>query len=299
MRSAGYEVLGELGRGGMGVVYLARKLALNRLCAVKMILAGPHAGTATAARFHAEAEVIARLRHPGVVQIYHVGEAEGLPFLELEYLPGGSLDKQLNGTPMPPANAARLVETIAMAISQAHREGVVHRDLKPANILLDAAGNPKVADFGLAKILDSDVGLTKSRAIVGSPSYMAPEQAEGSSKQVGAATDVYALGAILYELLTGRPPFHAPTAMETLRRSNRTTPSLHPTCSQVYPATWKPFACTALKSHQPGVTPRRKPWRRTSAGSGPASRSWPARPRSGSAGSSGLAATRHWRPPWA
>ena len=224
MQSAGYEVLGELGRGGMGVVYLARKLALNRLCAVKMILAGPHAGTATAARFRAEAEVIARLRHPDVVQIYHVGEAEGLPFLELEYLPGGSLDKRLHGTPMPPIDAARLVESVAHAIAQAHREGVIHRDLKPANILLDAEGNPKVADFGLAKILDSDGGLTKSRAIVGSPSYMAPEQAEGSSKQVGAATDVYALGAILYELLTGRPPFHAPTAMETLAQVKTNDP---------------------------------------------------------------------------
>jgi eukaryotic-like serine/threonine-protein kinase len=127
MRSAGYEVFGELGRGGMGVVYLARKLALNRLCAVKMILAGPHAGTATAARFRAEAELIARLQHPDVVKIYHVGEAEGLPFLELEYLPGGSLDKRLSGTPMPPADAARLVETIARAIAQAHREGIIPR----------------------------------------------------------------------------------------------------------------------------------------------------------------------------
>ncbi len=229
MRSAGYEVIGELGRGGMGVVYLARKVALNRLCAVKMILAGPHAGTATAARFRAEAELIARLRHPDVVQIYHVGEADGLPFLELEYLRGGSLDKALNGTPMAPAAAARLVETVARAIAQAHREGVIHRDLKPANILLDDQKNPKVADFGLAKLLDSDSGLTKSRAIVGSPSYMAPEQAEGSSSQVGAATDVYALGAVLYELLTGRPPFHAPTAMETLAqvKSNDPAPPSH------------------------------------------------------------------------
>ena len=229
MRTAGYEVVGEIGRGGMGVVYLARKLALNRLCAVKMILAGPHAGTATAARFRAEAEMIARLQHPDVVQIYHVGEVEGLPFLELEYLPGGSLDKVLGGTPMPPADAARLVQTIARAIAQAHREGIIHRDLKPANILLDAGGNPKVADFGLAKLLDSDIGLTKSRAVVGSPSYMAPEQAEGSSSQIGAATDVYALGAVLYELLTGRPPFHAPTAMETLAqvKSNDPVPPSH------------------------------------------------------------------------
>ena len=205
MRSAGYEVLGEIGRGGMGVVYLARKLALNRLCAVKMILAGPHAGTATAARFRAEAEMIARLQHPDVVQIYHVGEVEGLPFLELEYLPGGSLDKVLNGTPMPPRDAVRLVETLARAIAQAHREGIIHRDLKPANILLDAAGNPKVADFGLAKILDSDRGLTKSRTVVGSPSYMAPEQAEGNSSQIGAATDVYALGRGALRI-ANRPP---------------------------------------------------------------------------------------------
>jgi tetratricopeptide (TPR) repeat protein len=181
-----------------------------------MILAGPHAGTAISARFRAEAEMIARLQHPDIVQIYHVGEADGLPFLELEYLPGGSLDKVLDGTPVPPKEAARLIETLARAIAEAHRQGIIHRDLKPANILLDAAGHPKVADFGLAKLLDSDAGLTRSRAVIGSPSYMAPEQAEGLAQAIGAATDVYALGAILYELLTGRPPFHAATALETL-----------------------------------------------------------------------------------
>ena len=216
LRSAGYDVLGELGRGGMGVVYLARKVKLNRLCALKMILAGAHAGSVAQARFRAEAEAIARLRHPDIVQIYHVGEVEGLPFLELEYLPGGGLDQALNGSPKPPATAASLVEIMARAIAEAHRLGIVHRDLKPANVLLDAHRRPKVADFGLAKILGSDGGLTKTSAVVGSPSYMAPEQAEGDGAKIGPRTDVYALGAILYELLSGRPPFRAATALETL-----------------------------------------------------------------------------------
>jgi eukaryotic-like serine/threonine-protein kinase len=216
LRSAGYEVLGELGRGGMGVVYLARKVQLNRLCALKMILAGAHAGSVIHARFRAEAEAIARLRHPDIVQIYHVGEVEGLPYLELEYLPGGGLDQALKGSPRPPATAASLVEIMARAIEEAHQLGIVHRDLKPANVLLDEHGRPKVADFGLAKILGSEAGLTRTSAVVGSPSYMAPEQAEGDGKMIGPRTDVYALGAILYELLTGRPPFRAATALETL-----------------------------------------------------------------------------------
>jgi tetratricopeptide (TPR) repeat protein len=216
LRIAGYEILGELGRGGMGVVYLAHKVALNRRCALKMILAGGHGGAAVSARFRAEAETIARLRHPAIVQIYHVGEVGGLPYFELEYLSGGSLDRRLDGTPWSAPMAAGLVEVLAGAIAEAHRQGVVHRDLKPANILLDGDLRPKIADFGLAKMLDSDDGLTRTHTVLGSPSYMAPEQAEGHSRQVGPTTDVYALGAILYELLTGRPPFKAATAVETL-----------------------------------------------------------------------------------
>jgi tetratricopeptide (TPR) repeat protein len=200
----------------MGVVYLARKVKLNRLCALKMILAGAHAGSVIQARFRAEAEAIARLSHPDIVQIYHVGEVEGLPFLELEYLPGGGLDQALNGSPKPALSAASLVEIMARAIAEAHHLGIVHRDLKPANVLLDEQGRPKVADFGLAKILGSDAGLTRTSAVVGSPSYMAPEQAEGDGKNIGPRTDIYALGSILYELLTGRPPFLAATALETL-----------------------------------------------------------------------------------
>ncbi len=216
LRSAGYEVLGELGRGGMGVVYLARKIALNRLCALKMILAGAHAGSVAHARFRAEAEAIAKLRHPDIVQIYHVGEADGLPYLELEYLSGGGLDQALSGLPKPAATAAALVEVMARAIAEAHHLGIIHRDLKPANVLLDSNGRPKVADFGLAKILGSEGGLTRSSAVLGSPSYMAPEQAEGDASKIGPRTDVYSLGAILYELLSGRPPFRAATALETL-----------------------------------------------------------------------------------
>ena len=216
LRSAGYEILGELGRGGMGVVYLANKLALNRRCALKMILAGAHLSPAASARFRGEAETIARLRHPGIVQIFHVGTVGGLPYFELEYLAGGSLDKRLDGTPWSAPAAAELVETLARAIAEAHRQGVVHRDLKPANILLDPGLLPKVADFGLAKLIDSGEPITRTHTVLGSPSYMAPEQAQGNARLVGPTTDVYALGAIFYELLTGRPPFRAATAVETL-----------------------------------------------------------------------------------
>jgi WD40 repeat protein len=210
-----YELLGEVGRGGMGVVYKARQISLNRVVALKMILAGSHAGPADLARFKAEAEAAARLLHPNVVQIYEVGEHDGLPFFSLEFVPGGSLDKKRAGTPLPARQAAALVRTLALAVHAAHERGIVHRDLKPANVLLADDGTPKITDFGLAKRLD-EVGQTASGAVVGTPPYMAPEQARGQSKEVGPAADVYALGAILYELLTGRPPFKAATAVETL-----------------------------------------------------------------------------------
>ena len=199
----GYEILGELGRGGMGVVYRARQVLLNRPCALKMILAGAHANDEATARFLAEAEAVARLQHPNVVQIRHIGEADGLPFFELEFLDGGSLDRRLNGTPWPARRAAELIELVARGVAEAHRQGIVHRDLKPGNILLAADGTPKVSDFGLAKSLDQDSGLTRTDSIMGSPGYMSPEQAEGKTKDVGPLADVYALGAILYELLTG------------------------------------------------------------------------------------------------
>jgi WD40 repeat protein len=212
----GYEILGKLGRGGMGVVYKARQIGLDRLVALKMVLTGGHASPAELTRFRTEAEAVARLQHPNIVQIYDVGEHGGLPFFSLEYCAGGSLDRQLDGTPWPAQKAARLVETLAKAVEAAHCAGVVHRDLKPANVLLTKDGQPKITDFGLAKRLDVDNGQTQSGAILGTPSYMAPEQAGGKVKEIGPAADVYALGAILYELLTGRPPFKAATPLDTI-----------------------------------------------------------------------------------
>jgi len=220
----GYELLGELGRGGMGVVYRARQVRLNRAVALKMILAGPHAGAEAAARFRAEAEAVAKLQHPNIVQIFHIDEHAGRAYFEMEYVAGGSLADGLDGTPRPPREAARLIETLARAMAEAHRQEIVHRDLKPGNILLTPEGVPKVADFGLVKLLNVDSGLTRTDSVLGSPSYMAPEQAEGKTHDIGPAADIYALGAILYELLTGRPPFRGATVLETLQQVKTAEP---------------------------------------------------------------------------
>jgi WD40 repeat protein len=231
----------------MGVVYKARQVRLNRPCALKMILAGAHATPEAAARFLAEAEAIARLQHPHIVQIHHIGEADGLPFFELEFVPGGSLDRRLDGTPWPPGRAAHLAEQLARGIAATHALGIVHRDLKPANVLLAADGAPKITDFGLAKAVGSESGLTRSEAILGSPSYMAPEQAGGRTKEAGPAADVYALGAILYELLTGRPPFRGATVLETLEQVKSAEP-VPP--SRLVPGTPRDAETIALKCLQ-------------------------------------------------
>ncbi len=221
---AGYEVSHELGRGGMGVVYLARDTQLNRPCALKMILAAEHSLPETAERFLAEARLIAELEHPHVIRIYSVGEHDGRPYLALEYAEGGSLDKAIEGIPWEPKRAAGLLEPLARAVAEAHRQGIVHRDLKPGNVLLDAEGMPKISDFGLAKLLDRDVNLTPTLSVLGSPSYMAPEQAEGKSRGVEPGADIYSLGAILYELLTGHPPFRCATVLETLEQVKNAEP---------------------------------------------------------------------------
>jgi serine/threonine protein kinase len=216
---AGYEILEELGRGGMGVVYKARQVRLNRVVALKMILAGAHAGQEERARFFTEAEAVARLQHPNIVQIHEIGEQGDCPFFSLEFVDGGSLAAKMAGTAQPPRDAARLVETLARTMHYAHQKGIIHRDLKPANILLTAEGLPKITDFGLAKQLDRrDQRQTGSGQVLGTPAYMAPEQAGGKPRAVGPVTDVYALGAILYELLTGQPPFRGETPIDTIMK---------------------------------------------------------------------------------
>ncbi|MDP7015537.1 MAG: protein kinase [Pirellulaceae bacterium] len=257
-----FELLHEVGRGSMGVVYKARQKRLNRFVALKMILAGEHAGERLLKRFHTEAEAVAKLQHPNIVQIYEVGEHEGLPYFALEFVDGGTLHQQLDGTPMSAAPAARLVRQLADAVAYAHQQGVIHRDLKPANVLLSAtahraestepagprpagkrgssraaadsdrgeeseehgAWSPKITDFGLAKQIELDSGSTQTGDILGTPSYMAPEQATGEASDIGCAVDIYALGAILYEVITGGPPFRAASLVETLRQVRNQDP---------------------------------------------------------------------------
>jgi WD40 repeat protein/tRNA A-37 threonylcarbamoyl transferase component Bud32 len=231
-----YDILTEVGRGGMGVVYQARHRSLHRLVALKMVLAGRFASPTQELRFRLEAELAARVQHPNIVQVYEIGSYEGRPFLALEWVEGGSLANRLDGTPWPPGEAASLVETLARAIHVAHCEGVVHRDLKPANILLQkdegrrmkdepdssfilhpSSFVPKITDFGLAQPVEGGQTLTQSGFLVGTPGYMAPEQAGGKRALVGPAMDIYALGVVLYELLTGQLPFPGDSTLEVLR----------------------------------------------------------------------------------
>ena len=317
----GYEILSVLGRGGMGVVYKARQVKLNRIVALKMILAGGHAGAYERQRFMTEANAVAALQHPNIVQIYETGERDGLPYFSLEFCDGGSLQQKLGGQPMPPKIAADVAEQLSRAMQYAHERGIVHRDLKPANILFageEAAARekatsskdskvsskdaktlskgahesrdankdttpsrtsqsktvkshtssrggssmasirasqvmPKVTDFGLAKRLEEDSGLTGSGTILGTPSYMAPEQAAGESRSVGPPADIHALGAILYEMLTGRPPFLGENVVETMNQV-RTLDPVPPT--RIQPKTPMDLETVCLKCLQKEIHKR-------------------------------------------
>ncbi len=214
----GYEIIRTLGRGGMGVVYEARQTSLNRVVALKMILGGGHASPQSRARFRAEAQAVAALQHPNIMAIFDFGEFEGNAFLSMEYCTGGTLSESLRGKPMPPDDAARLVARLARALEHAHERGIIHRDVKPANVLFSGAGVPKLTDFGLARRMEEAEGITASGAVMGTPAYMAPEQATGDSKAAGPAADIYSLGALFYHALTGQPPYQGTTLHELMRK---------------------------------------------------------------------------------
>lgn len=219
-----YELLGEVARGGMGVVYRARQARLNRTVAIKMILAGQFAGEEDVSRFYSEAQAAANLDHPGIVPVYEVGCLDGQHFFSMGYVDGASLSKRVADGPLAAAEAAELTRRVAGAIEYAHSKGIIHRDLKPANVLLDAEGNPRLTDFGLARQLGGDSQLTATGQVLGTPGYMPPEQAEGRTEELDERADIYSLGAILYTLLTGRPPFQAATLVETLRQVSEQPP---------------------------------------------------------------------------
>jgi serine/threonine protein kinase len=215
-RFGDFELLQEIARGGMGVVYRARQMTLNRIVALKMILSGRLATDEDITRFRTEAEAAARLQHPHIVAVHDVGAIDGQHYFSMDFIEGISLAQKLQNGPLPGRTAARYVRLIARAIHHAHKQGILHRDLKPSNILIDAEDEPHITDFGLAKRLGGDSGQTRTGVVLGTPSYMAPEQAAGKSQQLGPACDIYGLGAVLYELITGRPPFRAETPLDTV-----------------------------------------------------------------------------------
>ena len=242
-----YELLEEIGRGGMGIVYRARQKSLGRIVAVKMLLRRDLATAADLARFRSEAEAAARLDHPGIVSIFEVGECGGHPFYSMRYIEGTTLAKRLAEGPVPLRETAGLLAKVAEAVDAAHHRGVLHRDLKPSNILIDSAGEPHVSDFGLAKRIEQDQSMTHTGAILGTPCYMSPEQAAGSRGDVGPTSDVWSLGAILYQMLTGRPPFQAANAMDTLLAVLESDP---PVPRSLDPGVDRDLELIALKSLQ-------------------------------------------------
>ena len=212
-----YELLEQIGRGGQGVVFRARQKSLNRTVALKIIGLGQWATKAHLKRFRLEAEAAARLEHPGIVPIHEVGERDGSCYFSMKFVEGGQLDEVARREPMPIRRAVELIAKVARTVHYAHEHGILHRDIKPGNILLDAKGEPHLTDFGLARLVESESSVTHTLDVLGTPSYMAPEQAVGNNAAVSSATDVYGLGAVLYQLLTGQPPFAGGTTYETIK----------------------------------------------------------------------------------
>ena len=280
-----YSLIRKLASGGMGVVYLARQESLGREVALKMILTGEHASPAEIHRFHMEAEAAAKLDHPGIVPIFEVGEQDGQHYFSMGYVEGGSLAARIKPGPLPTRQAADLVRRVAEAVEYAHQCGIIHRDLKPSNILLDREGHPKVTDFGLAKQVSGLSHLTMSGQVVGTPTYMSPEQAAARTDDVGPRSDLYSLGALLYCLITGRPPFQSATVVETLRQVLEQEP-VSP--RQLNSSVSRDLETICLKCLQKEPVKRyesARRWLRTCGGTSPVSRS--GRDRSGGSSRSG------------
>jgi eukaryotic-like serine/threonine-protein kinase len=248
-----YELLAEIARGGMGVVYKARQISLNRIVAVKMILAGQLAGEAEVKRFRSEAEAAAQLHHPNIVAIHEVGEHEGHHYFSMNLVVGIGLDSRLGSGPLPIGEAVGLVKTIAEAVHFAHGRGIVHRDLKPANVLLDEFGQPRITDFGVAKRLERAESMTMAGAMLGTPDYMSPEQAAGRHDIAGPPCDIFSLGAMLYQLITGRVPFRGSNLAETLSNILKKEPVPPSRVNPRVPADLETICLKCLE----------KPWRRT------------------------------------
>ena len=212
-----YELLEQIGRGGQGVVFRARQKSLNRTVALKVIKLGQWANKAHLKRFRREAEAAAHLEHPCIVPIYEVGERDGSCYFSMKFVEGGQLDEVAKRKPMPPRRAAELIAKVARTVHYGHEHGILHRDIKPGNILLDANGEPHLTDFGLARLLETESSVTQTLDVLGTPSYMAPEQAVGNNAAISSVTDVYGLGAVLYQLLTGQPPFAGGATYETIK----------------------------------------------------------------------------------